>query len=347
MIEIRPVKHEDEIEQLTALFNLVFKIKRPLKVIAESWRWKYLRHPRSGELPEVVVALDGSKVVGARPFMLNELWVGDKKVLAAQHCDTMVHPDYRRLGIFNRMGEFSKRYLAEHGCGLSYGFPGPMSRKGFASQGYRRMMDTEVLLRPVNPVAGIVARFRRDTAEGSSHGWQTEVFDRYPVELDELDSLRNPAVIDMVRSGANLRWRFDANPNTGYRYILAKTSGRLAGYAVISEQRQHGGIRAGLLVDFLVKENYPECFTALATRAMREFACASCHVAATWAFSDPEFRNILARKFRFGSSTRFPYKRFVSPGYMDVLRVDENIASPEYIYDPANWRVTYAYPNFI
>ena len=346
MIEIRAVKHADEIEQLTALMALVFKFKTSPERLTESWKWKYLRHPLSACLPEVVVALDGAKIVGARPFMLNELWLGNEKVLSAQHCDTMVHPDYRRQGIFNRMGQFASSYLADHGCTLSYGFPGPMSRKGFASQGYRRMMDIEMLLRPVNPLAGISFKLKSKQSNNLAIGYQTEVSGVYKGELNVLDSFRKPDVIDMVRSEANLRWRFDGCPHDKYRYILANKAGSLAGYAVISKQRQRGGISAGLIIDFLVKDNNVACFEALVTRAMQEFARTSCQIVAIWAFTEAELQQTLSRKFHFSSSLKPPYNRFLAPGYMDVLLIDKNVPVAKDIYNCNKWRVTYAYANF-
>ena len=346
LIEIRAIKHTDAIEQLTNLFVLVFKFKTPPDRLTESWKWKYLQHPLSACLPEVVVALDGAKIVGARPFMLNELWLGNEKILSAQHCDTMVHPDYRRLGIFNRMGKFASGYLAGHGCTLSYGFPGPMSRKGFASQGYQRMMDIDILLRPVNPLAGISFKLKSKQADNLVNGYQTEVSRVYKGELGVLDSFRKPGVIDMVRSEANLRWRFDSCPHNRYSYILAKQAGSLAGYSVISKQRQRGGISAGLITDFLIKKDDVTCFEALITRAMQEFARASCPIAVTWAFSDSELQQILTRKFHFMSSLRLPYNMFLGPGYMDVLLINENVPGAMDIYNCNKWRVTYTYANF-
>jgi hypothetical protein len=91
LIEIKTLKHIDAIEQLTDLYIFTFNHR----VTAEFWKWKYVDNPLSAVQPDVTVALDGSKIVGARPFLLNELWLGEKKIIAAQHCDTMVHKDYK------------------------------------------------------------------------------------------------------------------------------------------------------------------------------------------------------------------------------------------------------------
>ncbi len=343
MIEIRAVKLIEEIEQLTQLFALVFKVKDS----AESWKWKCIQHPLSSYIPEMIVAMDGGKIVGARPFMPNEFWLGYKKVIAAQHCYSMVHPAYRRQGIFNRMGRKSIDYLAEHDIVLSYGFPGPMSRKGFLSQGYRKLMDTEILFRFVNPLKKITSKPGNRYCDTNIGDFQIEFSGKYNAELSALDSFRNPNIIDLVRSEANLRWRFDECPHKNYSYILAKKEGSLKGYAVLSKQRQHSGLMAGIIVDYLVADNNAACFESLVTGAMQEFTRLGCHMAAVWAFSDMELRRILMQEFGFRSSLKLPYNRFISPIYMDVLLIDKSISAPINIYDSTNWRVTYAYPNFV
>jgi GNAT superfamily N-acetyltransferase len=174
------------------LFELTFGSKNG----ADYWKWQYIQNPLTEYIPEVTVAVDGTKIVGIRPFMLHELWLGDKKILAAQHCDTLVHPDYRRQGIFNRMGKFALQYLVEHNCALSFGFPGPMSRKGFASQGYRKIMDTEILFHITNPVRVIESKFKKSKTEFNDY--HVEVHDRYTTEMSILDSFRKKNTIDIA-----------------------------------------------------------------------------------------------------------------------------------------------------
>ena len=84
----------------------------------ELWTWKHTSNYITSADPEVIVAKDNNRIVGARPFLFIDMWLGNKKVIAAQHCDTMVHPEYRRHGLFNLMGQFSLRYLKENGCAI-------------------------------------------------------------------------------------------------------------------------------------------------------------------------------------------------------------------------------------
>jgi hypothetical protein len=345
LIEIKTIKHAEEIEQLTELFTLVFK----MKTTAEFWKWKYIENPLSAGMQDLVVALDGNKIVGARPFLLNELWLGDRKIIAAQHCDTMVHPDYRRQGIFNRMGKQALKYLGEHDCVLSFGFPGPMSRKGFASQGYRKLMDIEILFRLINPLSIVTYKFkniRSNLLFVEDDTYQIEVNDGYTVDLATLDSFRKLNMIDVVRSEENLRWRFDSCPHNKYRYILAKKDGQLMGYAVISVQKQIKSLPIGIIIDYLIKDLDINCAQAIISKAFDEFKRSACNVVATWALGDSAFRNELVKEFGFRSSLKFPYNMVIRSIYMDLIIIDIDKATFIDPHDKTNWRLIYAYLNY-
>ena len=83
MIEIRTVRHLDEKEQLLDLFRVSFN----QDMSAELWDWKYIKNPQTSNTAEVIVALDEGKIVGARPFLLSEMWIANEKLVTAQHCD--------------------------------------------------------------------------------------------------------------------------------------------------------------------------------------------------------------------------------------------------------------------
>jgi len=358
MVEIRLTKHNEEIEQLCDLFRLCFNRDMPLEV----WEWQYLKNPFSSVDAEVIVALDGSKIVGARPFIYVEMWLENTKVITAQHCNTMVHPEYRGRGIFNRMGNYALQYLRENGFYLSYGFPGLMSRRGFLSQGYRIVVETEVLFRATNPQKLLHYKLNnRFLSNGLgflydkllNHGiktippnsgiFQVEVSDKFTDELKEVDSLRDEAAINLVRSEGYLRWRFDLHIECQYKYILVKREGELWGYAVVSVQKELNGLVYGVIVDYLVKNKDIACFRTLMSKCLDELDKSEYDIAMIWAFSETNFREELIKKFGFKSSSKFPYNRFFGYSYLDAIRTDDHMATSVNIYDKNNWRLTHAY----
>ena len=359
MIEIRVVKHEDEIGQLVELFRVSFG----REMSEQFWEWKYINNPSASSSPEVIVARDGGKIVGARPFLLTELRVKNERILAAQHCDTMVHPKFRNQGLFNRMGEYALQYLKEHDYVLSYGFPGPMSRAGFLKQGYRVVVPTEIMFRPINYQRIFSKKLKRDRL-GRVLGYfcnkvivnkklpvlkadiEVEIFDSYVQELEAIESLRKTTVIEYVRREKILRWRFDQHPEHKYRYITANIEGTLCGYAVISVQEQANGLYYGMIIDYLVKNEDPECFGALIEKAMVELAKTGCDLIMIWVFSEPGLKEELRLRFGFSSTSNFLYNRLIDPGYFEALSLNDQAITSMNIYDKSNWRITHIYPDY-
>jgi hypothetical protein len=360
MVEIRLVKHSEEIEQLVELFRISFGREISTKL----WEWKYLANPFGSSFPEVVIAADKGRIIGARPFLLMELWIQDNKTIVGEHSDTMVHPDYRNLGLFNRMGQFAKEYLKINNIPLSYGFPGPMSRAGFSKQGYRKVVPTEILFRPLDVRKIIAVRFphqkvlhpigslydnlagKKITASEPDTGdFQIEVLGKYSSSLENLDSLRNNRVIEFVRSEKSLLWRFDQHPENRYRYILAKRNGVLCGYAVISVQKQANNLIYGMIIDYLIKNGDANCFRVILERAVVELAKMNCFLIVVWAFNDPHFRRELKSHLGFKSTAEFPFNRLIDHGYFDVLGLEDKFLNLD-VYNKDNWRITYAFPDF-
>ena len=361
MVEIRLVNNFEEKERLVDLHRASFNTN----MSPELWDWKYLQNPLVSTDPKVIVALDNGKIVGARPFLLFEMWIKNKKVRTAQHSDTMVHPEYRNRGIFNRMGRFAIEYLKENEYTLSYGFPGLQSRSGFLTQGWRVVAPTEVLFWPVH-IQKIISRKLKSKFLGNGIGiiydilntrmtetfqpssaFQVEVFDQFNEELTEVDTLRDESVIDLVRSETNLRWRFDWHPQHRYKYIIAKRDGKLWGYTVVSVREKAYGLVYGIIIDYLVKNRDIVCFQVLIQRALEELGKSNCDIIFMWAWGDAKLKEQLLTHFSFKSSFRFLYKKVFSYGYLDAILLDERLAESVDIYDKENWQVTYAYRDTI
>ena len=362
MIEVKLVKQSDRKEELLNLFRLSFGGKISEKL----WDWKYIQNPLVSSEPEVIVAMENGKIAGARPFLLMEMWLDNSKIIAAEHCDTMVHPEYRNRGIFNKMGLYSIRYLRENKYALSYGFPNPLSRPGFIHQGYRIVAPTEMMFRPINAknlisekinnrgignILGFVYNKllnpRISYRNNQSNRFVTEVFNKYREELNVIDTWKDHVKIDLVRSESNLKWRFDFNPKHTYKYVLVKQEKKLLGYAVVSVQEQLNGQKRGIIMDYLVKGDDTTCFLILMEGAIRELLKYDCEIIVMWAFSEPAFQVELMKRLRFKSSLKFPYNKLIGYGYMDALLIDEQLARRIDIYNKYNWRITNAFADFM
>lgn len=356
MVEIRTVKYLDDKESLLDLFHASFG----RNMLPEIWDWKYIYNPLASKAPDVVVAIEGSKIIGARPFLLIEMWIKGSKIITAHHCNTMVHPDHQNKGIFNEMGKFAVQYLKERNIAFSYGFPGLKSRRGFLSQGYRIIEPVNIRFWPLKARSMIASRFKNkglgntlgyiyeklQTSRNRSNkpsSYQIQISNKYHKKMNQIDSLREKSIIELVRSEVNLRWRFDNHPEHNYKYILAENNQKSCGYAVINVKEQPNGLISGIITDHLVKDSDVSCFQGLMQKALQEFEDSGCDIAFIWTGSRSYYTDNPLNYYGFKSSTGFLYKRLFNDEYLDALLMDHRIAKDINIYDKTNWRITHAY----
>ena len=359
MAEIKLVKHQERMEELLDLFRVSFGSN----MSAELWNWKYLQNPLASIDSEVIVAVDNGKIVGARPFLLAEMWLKSERVKVAQPCDTMVHPEHRRKGIFSRMNQYAIEHLRQKGYAFFYNFPGAMSRPGYLRQGWKIISTTDTLFRIVNPQKLISYKLKNKFLGNSlgfiydkllntgvkasplSSSFQIKVFDHLAEELKGIDILRDNSAIDLVRSATYLRWRFDRHPEHSYKYVMAKKDGDLWGYAVTSMQKQPSSLVHGMIVDYLVKDEDITCIRALISQCLKELEKSKCDLLSVWSFCQPGFGSELVKHLGLKASSGFPFNRVWEKGYLVAREIDEQVLEKIDIYSKENWQVTFIYPD--
>jgi hypothetical protein len=102
---------------------------------SDAWfDWKFLENPYLPETPIVVTEHDGD-IVGARPNLAFQMRAGDTYHTALQSCDTMVHEDHRRQGLFSRMSERLFADYADAQPAFTFNNPNPMTTAGLEKLG--------------------------------------------------------------------------------------------------------------------------------------------------------------------------------------------------------------------
>ena len=358
MVKIKSIKQE-----FLDLFRLSFRHE----MSQELWEWKYVRNPFVDDDYEIVVALDKGNVVGARSFLPAEMWINERMVKAAQPCDTMVHPEYRRRGLFRRMNELAIQFLDTKGYALFYNFPGPMLLPFYRTevaqkQGWRIISSVENLFRVTNPRRvisyklgnrflgiglGLLYRLFLGTGQKNATPSRTEfqvrVSNDFSDELKDIDSLADRSSIDLVRSEAYLKWRFDMHPEHRYRYITVRDRDELLGYAVISTQKHPPNLDHIVIIDYALKHNNTDCFQELMGRLLHEAQDPQPDFISAWALGHDNFRTELIEKYGFKSSLDFPYRRLFEKQHFVVRKASSQVIGDIDIYNARNWRVSRAY----
>ncbi|MDG5821100.1 GNAT family N-acetyltransferase [Natronococcus sp. A-GB7] len=137
-------------EAFLSLYERVFGRGR-----SPAWfRWKYEDNPYADHVP-IVVAEDDGDLVGCRSLFAQEMRGHGAVRTAYQPCDTMVHPEYRRRGLFDRMNERTLERYAEGGPAFLFNFPNEASKRGNLNHGWREIGTVPLYYRVRDPVGAL------------------------------------------------------------------------------------------------------------------------------------------------------------------------------------------------
>ncbi|ELZ01477.1 hypothetical protein C482_06874 [Natrialba chahannaoensis JCM 10990] len=144
---VRPFRPSDR-SAFLSLYERVFGQERD----TEWFRWKFERNPYVDHVPIIVAERDG-ELVGARSFFAQPIRNGETVFPAFQPCDTMVHPDHQRQGLFDRMNELAlERYVGQaRDPAFCFNFPNEHSKQGNINYGWQDVGTVPMYYRPQDP----------------------------------------------------------------------------------------------------------------------------------------------------------------------------------------------------
>jgi len=314
MATVQTVKHTEYVDQLVQLFNSVFG----QKMSPESWMWKHLANPLNECEPSVVVAMDNGAVVGARPLMRVNLRYSDALLPAVVPCDTMVHPEYQRQGIFARMNQSAIEQEHARGTALLFNFPNRISGAGYIKQGWREVSVLRDLIFLTNPervakafcetdwvvaaarlTYGALFGRRGERLTGRANAVEVLMYDKYPESLSSMRSLYDANRLELDRTRAFMRWRLDDNPLEECRYLLAYAHGQLAGYMALAMSPRSHGLKQGFIVDCVVQDYDIRVFSSLVASSVRLLIDLGCDYIRAWGVQHPSFHRFLVSEAGF------------------------------------------------
>lgn len=321
--EVRPFRPGDR-EGILALYRTVFGGDPS----PEWFAWKYENNPYAADVPIVVATIDGT-VVGCRAFFALEMAVEGESHLALQPCDTMVHPDHRRRGLFVRMNRLAVERYADRPPAFCFNFPNDSSKPGNEAVGWRPVGRVPMYYRVADPAGALAAlagngdrsgpRSRRELsspgpiagAVGTAHqagdrlfarsSYQIRRHDDPPIAtLAALSRRAPPEGIHAVRSERFYRWRL-ANPERRYHAHVAVRDGEAVAAAVVSPASDHVRI-----VDMVPRQGVLGARRDLVAGICREYADRPYVTAFGAVLDDPLW-------YRFLPDTRLPLSAVIRP----------------------------------
>lgn len=249
--DIRPLEVVDPAEA-TDLLKLVMGDAFGRQQSAKLWRWKHQFNPAGSSLGYAAYSPAG-ELIALRPFMRwNLLDDAGAKVQAVRAADTVVHPEWRRGGLFSRLTTMAVEGLADKGIELVFNTPNQRSGPGYQKMGWRLLGHPLVWARP---------RFSRELFSRSTGQSTTikglEPFDGQGVQLAAGAAQAAPLQgIMVLKDAAFLKWRYAQHPDLSYAVVNA------FGATAIVREDQRFGRRGVALVDYFVR-----------TRSALDFRC--------------------------------------------------------------------------
>jgi GNAT superfamily N-acetyltransferase len=315
------------------------------------WQWRHFGWDpqRSATL---VAEADG-QIVGLRPMELYDFVFRGKQIVGGVFSGVMVHPDYRRRGVFTALVARSENVAWERGAWFVTTMPNHSSYRGFIKRGYVDPGCRLLLVCPLHPMA-LLARHLRAiepivkpmaSMEASlvsgmarllSRNGNTPSACRFGEEHDRLaeaHAVRYGGLV-LLRKAHWLRWRFAESPWRKYKVLESRDcSGHLTGYAITTVESRNG-LCVGYVVDLIALER--RFCRALIRDSLLSFAGRGCDVAMAVISAPTLKRDFVASGFIPVPSKMSPKKFYT---VVRLRREYKKCLSP--LEDISNWYLTF------
>jgi len=323
-----------DIPNFLALFELVYKF--PINV--DYFKWKFEKNP--GGLCYMLVAEEREKgIIGFASLTPYKFWISGQQRLAAQGVDTMVHPEFRKKGIFTTLTRKLLEYLHDNKLCFRYSAPGLLSYPGYIKLGSRKIcrMPHMFRLNIINKIFKNKIALRDTSIKETSEIFKKGVLSlRLITKADQrFDALNiataSLAPIRVQKDSGFINWRYLDNPIKPCKILGFFKNEELLGYAAI---------RGGYLVDILYGQD-EEHIELFIKSAINYFDTKGTIMIETWFSGDSRIEKILRRKgfiVYWGKGLRKLLA--MVDDYPLIAYVNESECNPSMVSKPDNWYIT-------
>lgn len=349
--QIEPYHPGDE-REILELFNREFGAQRSL----EHWQWKFARNPYGGPFLALAWTRDSHRLAGNQVLMPFPMNVRGERVLAGHSLDLVVHPDFRRQGVFEHTAKHAIAQLADAGGKAVVAFPNASSYPGFVrTLGWHRILVPTYWTLRLSMERKLRRSFRTGVAssllDAPFRAWhrsqlnarlvrsrnaapdvEAQVQDQVPPGHDTLwNEVRTESPLSLWKDAAYLRWRYELNPDHRFAFHTLRRGADLVALAVTV-------IRDGTVTvcELLVRGSDP----ALARRLVGEL---SAHHAAAGA-SEIHFLGHDGGMFQ-SAFEGFDQRQAAENVFVGAAIQDERLHA--LMADSGNWTVTYGDADFV
>lgn len=245
--------NKEDMEAILSLRKLVFGDEEKDKLDPKFWKWEFIENPHGHSL--IYIVEEGGKIIGHFADLARRFSAKGKEVIGTLSLDLMVHPDYRRKGIFEEMGRYAAQRVKSEGGLFLTAYPIRIETiRGFIKIGWKEVTKLPVLVYPIKfsrianrylhffPLSFLVGGMARlfytlffsPRRCNKTEGIEIEEVGRLD---DEFDRFWEKAIslypIMGIRDQTYMTWRYFQHPSRTYSIYRATKKGEMGGFIVL------------------------------------------------------------------------------------------------------------------
>jgi len=294
------------------------------------WEWEFAS-PNGGAAPPYAVASLGGRLIGFQAYIPIELLVDGKAVLSGKDEDTLVHPNYRGMGLLDVMYgilfERARRDSVEMLWGFTSTAVAPLVRNGYRSIGRFTAMRAKLGS----------ARGATRVASGVPRHLTINEMTQADARCDEFSAEFGGQVggITLHLSSRFLAWRVLENPFRRYKVFGAYEGERLVGLSVFKVDPRDGvGYISELAAINTAKSKVEDTLRAMLAVGMTEIRAAGLSIVEARPSGEHPFNRTLRAVLAEKGFEAMP------PGQATEFLVRPVAGDDRRYLDMASWRIS-------
>jgi len=273
-IRIRPYRDQDE----DAVMRLIAACYGEQALDREQWLHNHfgLANAPNGMM---LADVDGI-VVGMQPMECYPFLLCGEAISGAVLTGVMVHPDWRRRGLFLRLLKACETRAWELGASFVTTMPNERSRLGFLKRGYIEPGERRLLILPLTRSKGVTGGWRRRlidlAAQATLSSWRMHRQETKNVQevshlgtdvasMTQRVAGQWPGLIQ-IRSQSWMAWRYPSDRSDYRRFVAIGARNEVQALAVTAVEKREG-LDVGYLLDVMGSDH----------RSIRNVTAFACH----------------------------------------------------------------------
>lgn len=236
------------------------------------WKWEFIDNPNGKA--EIMLAFnkDDDLLIGHQAYIHRKFNLNNHAIIGSLSCDSMTRKKYRYPFMFHSLDKKCHENLIGSNIDFKYGFGYRSGMKELSEQlgnimlGYvpvyvlpinctniiKKYIKIGILSTIIGKISDLVCTLYRNIFTRKVGYKQIEIVKQFDTSFDILwEKCKNQHKIMQYRDYANLKWRFEDNPEIDYTILKCIDNGELLGYMVLRKTNLFG-INCLIICDVLV-----------------------------------------------------------------------------------------------